>query len=183
MILGNDYKVQRKGINMIQKRTMAASVIINQSNVLWIVGGFDGSYHLQTSEILPFNGNPIVGPSLPFTISEHAMIQFDSKSIFIIGGYQNEVKSNQTWIADPANRFKFRRGPPLNIARSLHLCGKMKVNGKAWIIVAGGCGLRGYLSSVELLDPLSSTKWIYGKNQFVRNLKSHTASGPTRCSI
>ena len=144
---------------------MAASVMIKRSKVLWIVGGFDGSDTLQTSEFIAFKGNSIIEPSLPFTISEHAMIQFDSKSIFIIGGYQNEVKSNQTWIADPTNGFSIRRGPPLNIARSLHLCGKMNINGKSWIIVAGGCGLRGYLSSVELLDPMSGKMWVYGKKE------------------
>ena len=133
-IVGNDCKFLRKGLKMIQKRTMAASVMIKRSKVLWIVGGFDGSDTLQTSEFIAFKGNSIIGPSLPFTISEHAMIQFDSKSIFIIGGYQNEVKSNQTWIADPTNGFSIRRGPPLNIARSLHLCGKMNINGKSWII-------------------------------------------------
>ena len=162
-IIGQDCVFQRKWFNMIQKRTMATSVMIKRSKVLWIVGGFDGSKHLQTSEFINFNGNSILGPSLPFTITEHAMIQFDLKSIFIIGGYQDGVKSNQTWIADPTNGFSVQRGPPLNIARSLHLCGKMESNGKTWIIVAGGCGLRGYLSSVELLDPVSGKMWIYGK--------------------
>ena len=53
------------------------------------------------------------GPALPFTISEHCMVKYDDNSIYIIGGKQNGVFSNKTWIMDPRNNFQLREGPSL----------------------------------------------------------------------
>ena len=53
------------------------------------------------------------GPVLPFTISEHCMVKYDDNSIYIIGGKQNGVFSNKTWIMDPRNDFQLREGPSL----------------------------------------------------------------------
>ena len=53
------------------------------------------------------------GPALPFTISEHCMVKYDDNSIYIIGGKQNGVFSNKTWIMDPRNDFQLREGPSL----------------------------------------------------------------------
>ena len=46
------------------------------------------------------NKPPVQGPVLPFTISWHTMVQYDSESIFIIGGKQdgNTTPSNRTMI-------------------------------------------------------------------------------------
>ena len=51
-----------------------------------------------------------LGPDLPFVISDHTMIQIDSKTIYIIGGHQNGKVSNKTWIADPTNDFQIKEG-------------------------------------------------------------------------
>ena len=57
------------------------------------------------------------------------MIRYDEKSIYIIGGLQNDSyndnydndddhdsTSNKTWIVDPTNGFKITEGPSLNKA-------------------------------------------------------------------
>ena len=85
--------------------------------------------------------------------------QYDSNSVYVIGGYQDGEWSEKTWIFDPSNNFQMREGPNLNIARCGHSCNKMIINEKVFIIVAGGF----FEDSVELLDPMSDQGWIFGK--------------------
>ena len=115
------------------------------------------------------------GPDLPFTVDRHSMIQFDEKSIYLIGGMQNYTRSNasdKTWVIDPNtvltnNEFCIRQGPSLNQERSEFACGKMKLNEKNLLVVAGGNYLNSSgraiaLDSIEILDPLSDKGWIFG---------------------
>ena len=81
-------------MKMIEKRSFAASVALDQST-LWIVGGWNGrivnnaidinGMHSST-EFIKLGQPSVKGPDLPFRISEHSMIQYDEKSIYIIGG-------------------------------------------------------------------------------------------------
>ena len=104
------------------------------------------------------------------------MIQYDEKSIYIIGGRQNgSYFSNKTWIVDPTNEFKITEGPTLNKGREDHCCAKMTLNGRTVLVVAGGYGP---LDSVEILDPSENNVWtqgLYLKSITVENLdyKSH----------
>ena len=86
----------------------------------------------------------------------------DSEKIYIIGGVQNGNRSERTWIIDPKNNYQAIEGPPMNEARAWHCSGQMQINGKIYIIVAGGhCK-----NSIEILDPsLSDQRWIYGENE------------------
>ena len=109
-------------------------------------------------------GQPSVkGPELPFRIDGHSMIQYDEKSIYIIGGWQNDFRSKKTWIVNPTNEFKLKEGPSLNKARISHGCAKMTLNGKTILVVAGGQG-EGLetLDSVEILDPSENNVWTQG---------------------
>ena len=110
-------------------------------------------------------GQPSVkGRDLPFAISYHSMIQYDEKSIYIIGGVQNgHFSSKKTWIVDPTNEFRITEGPSLNKGRSGHGCAKMTLNGRTILVVAGGEG-EGYetLDSVEILDPSGNNIWTPG---------------------
>ena len=120
----------RPEIRMIEKKINAASVALDQST-LWIVGGRDEFYNALTSTELIKLGQPSVkGSELPFKISEHSMIQYDEKSIYIIGGYQNGSLSKKTWIVNPKNGFEIKEGPSLNKARFGHGCAKMALNGR-----------------------------------------------------
>ena len=87
------------------------------------------------------------------------MIQYDEKSIYIIGGFQNGSISNKTWIVDPTNEFQITEGPSLNKGRYSHGCAKMTLNGRTILVVAGGFGA---LDSVEILDPSENNVWTQG---------------------
>ena len=109
-------------------------------------------------------GQPSVkGRDLPFTIRNHSMIQYDEKSIYIIGGNQTDLRSKKTWIVDPTNEFQIKEGPSLNKGREFHGCAKMTINGRTILVVAGGWG-NGYetLDSVEIIDPLGNNVWTQG---------------------
>ena len=95
------------------------------------------------------------------------MIQYNEKSIYIIGGSQNGSISNKTWIVDPTNEFQITEGPSLNKGRAYHGCAKMTLNGRTILVVAGGFGAQesggyGALDSVEILDPQGNNVWTSG---------------------
>ena len=88
------------------------------------------------------------------------MIQYDEKSIYIIGGRRNDLYfSNKTWIVDPTNEFRITEGPSLKKGRAGHGCAKMTLNGRTILVVAGG---HGALDSVEILDPSENNVWTQG---------------------
>ena len=89
------------------------------------------------------------------------MIQYDEKSIYIIGGVQNGSTSNKTWIVDPTKQFQITEDPSLNDGRSFHGCAKMTLNGRTILVVAGGFNSE-HLDSVEILDPLGNNVWTQG---------------------
>ena len=95
------------------------------------------------------------------------MVQLDPKSIFIIGGYQNGVKSNKTWIVDPTNDYHVKEGPTMKTVKWVHSCAKMEIKGETnkTIIVVVGNTLDGDLEDlVELLDTsVPDPKWTIGK--------------------
>lgn len=160
---------------LLEKRRLASSISLDK-NTLWIVGGRGGKetsdFDLNTTEFISLNPIKVVpGPELPFLVSRHKLIQFDEKSIYLIGGmvnYTNSNASNLTWIINPLNDFKMTRGPPLIQERSDFACGKMTINGRTYLIVAGGCYINSkhqtvYLDTVEMLDPLSDRGWLQCK--------------------
>ena len=166
-------------MKMIEKRAGAASVVLDQST-LWIVGGWNGRVTVNntidlndvhsSTEYIKLGQPSVKGPDLPFTICGHSMIQYDEKSIYIIGGrqtvgFQNgSVRnwSNKTWIVDQTNGMQIKEGPSLNKGRRYHRCAKMTLNGRVILVVAGGYGNNGALDSVEILDPSENNIWTQG---------------------
>ena len=166
----------------LEGRDYASSVVLNQSK-LWITGGqtlensgggccwLSGSKN--STEFISLDQPPYPGPDLPFEIHGHCMVQVCPNTIYIIGGCQNDKNSTHTWIVDPTNNFDIKSGPPLNRARLGHSCNKMKINGKYFLVVAGGLhevwheGNKKEMKSncsVELLDTTSPDKgWILGR--------------------
>ena len=53
---------------MLQKRTLASCCVLNQGRTLWITGGEDGDFALNSTEFITLEENPVIGPELPFTI-------------------------------------------------------------------------------------------------------------------
>ena len=151
---------------MITDRFSASSIVLKQQQ-LWVTGGIKRPFTpLNSTEIVTLNQpNSIQGPELPFTIYGHTMVQIDPKTILIIGGYQNHDISRKTWFVDLSIGFEIKKGPSLYFARSFHSCSKMIINGKVFIVVAGG-GIKGSLQRpkrVELLDSTLPEKgWFFG---------------------
>ena len=90
----------------------------------------------------------------------------DPRRIYLIGGsregrpYTHEY-SKQTWIINPKDNFKMKPGPNLLEERVEHACGTMKINGKTFIVAAGGKDRK----SVEILDttlPNVNVSWRKG---------------------
>ena len=178
-------------MKMLEKRRDPASIVLDQ-RMLWIVGGYTDKDFLGANESAPsdFNcttefiklGQPTVkGPDLPFIFSEHSMIQYDKKSIYIIGGQQNLSSSNKTWIVDPTNDFKIREGPSLNVGmgRYGHSCAKMTLNNRIIIVVAGGLSNSEILDSVEILDPTRNNNWTEGPNLPMKLMGIKMVTSPT----
>ena len=97
------------------------------------------------------------------------MIRTDPNTIYLIAGKQNGKISNKTWILEfsdsTPNNLNIKEGPTLSTERSMHTCGKMIVNGKIRIVVAGGWNDTKYLDSVEILDPNALGEgWVSGTN-------------------
>ena len=147
-------------MKMIEKRRDAASVALDQIT-LWIVGGFNGNNSLNSTEFIKLGQPSVKGRDLPFRIINHSILQYDERSIFIIGGVQNGLTSKKTWIVDPTNEFEIKEGPSLNKGRYNHGCAKMTLNGRIVLVVAGGFD-GGPLDSVEILDPLGNNVWTPG---------------------
>ena len=164
-------------INMTEPRLYASSVVLNK-NTLWIVGGRKGriSISTNTTEFISINSNQeinlIKGPTLPFGISNHCMIHYNSSAIFLIGGQKISTEiSKEVWIIDPTKNYTLKEGPPLvNSDRFMGVCAKMKVNNTEIIVVAGGQVFSEEMDvfiaydSVELLFP---NGWVKGKGIYV----------------
>jgi hypothetical protein len=96
------------------------------------------------------------------------LLFFSDNCFYIIGGQQDKILSNKTWIVTPKSKkcteFEFTEGPPMNIPRRGHACGKFEKDGKIVIIVAGGYdqSLQD-LDSIEYLIPQTGQGWKFGK--------------------
>ena len=169
IILGNNHFTNNDEYikTFVQRSNGDAGVVLNK-NTFWITGH-------ETTEFITLDQPPRQGPKLPFHIHSHSMIQIDSNTVYIIGGSQNGSKSKKTWIIkNPMEKFEIKEGPSLNEFRSPCSCAKMKINGRVFIVVAGGSlagGGQSYdpfsdedsMNSVELLDTSSlSQSWKMG---------------------
>ena len=153
--------------NMMIPRSMMSSVVLNESKI-WITGGWSNNGNVEKStEIISLDQPPVPGPDLPFKVYDHSMVLVNPSTIYLIGGFQNEQTSNNTWIVDPTNNFQIKVGPSLNISRMEHSCSKMKIEGRIFLAVAGGVtfGNVAFLDSVELLDTAFPEQgWKMGMN-------------------
>ena len=117
-----------------------ASVILN-GTLLWVTGGpirYNSTTFFSLDKPTPTKGTEIpikIRASLcNMEFSCHSMVQVDPKTLYIIGG---DDTGNNTWIVDPTNNFSTKIGPRLRNIRNTHLCSKMKINGKWFLVVAG----------------------------------------------
>ena len=159
-----------KTIMMTEKRYHAASIVLNQTTI-WAVGGGNGRGYSNSTEFISFEKPPTRGLTLPFTSVGACMVQYED-SIYLIAGGQNGYifPSSKTWIIDLHDN-SLKEGPPLNTKRTHHSCGKMNIDGKVVIVVAGGLS-RGPDQSVELLDPSSADNWKIGRYTYMTSIRA-----------
>ena len=143
-------------IYMNSKRTGHSLVALNDSEI-WVTGGSYGN-RLDTTEFITAHG-AVNGPTLPEAVEFHCTVKF-AENVYLIGGDTNYGATNNVWVANPSNGHIFLQGPSLITKRYHHGCGTMSIGAKSIIVAAGGCC--NYLSSVEILDPLSN-QWVAGK--------------------
>ena len=148
---------------MMMPRSCMSSVVLNKSK-MWVTGGISNNGNVEKStEIVSLDQPPVPGPDLPFTVWHHSMVLVDPTTVYLIGGLQNGARSDKTWIIDPTNDFQIKVGPSLNFSRDDHSCSKIRIEGRIFLVVAGGREKPGILDSVELLDTTSPDQgWIMG---------------------
>ena len=145
------------------KRAFSAGVKIN-STTLWILGGWNGSNDLDSTEfIIQGQSKGVPGPKLPYTLTCACTVKLSEEEIFVIGGVTLPIyASKKVWIYYPQKGFIRHPGPSLNKGRFTHSCSTMTDGEKTLIIVAGGIGADNtVLDSVEIYDP-NENKWHSG---------------------
>ena len=150
-------------VKMLEPRSEASGVVLFKE-LLWITGGYNTENQvLHTSEFININDseNPIEAPDLPFKSYGHFMVLISPKLIYIIGGKQDNNRSNRVWMVNPTDQenFDISQTHLMTKPRVGHCCGKMCLNGKVYIVAAGGIDE----NSVEILDVTSDQGWKQGK--------------------
>ena len=155
----HQYSVWIHSNTMINKRIDPAGVKVN-STAFWILGGYDGSSRLDSTEfIIQGQTNGVPGPKLPYGMNGMCAIKISENEIFVIGGRVGDYDYlNDVWIYDPQNGFVRTQGPSLTTERYDHSCSTMKDGKKTLIVTAGGYDL----DSVEIYDP-TDKNWHLGK--------------------
>ena len=161
---------------------MDATVAVMKKKLLWIIGGtkelnwsdanyplwltylIGGGFHyveqsLSTSEIFNSETKEITsGPTMPVKISHHCVVELGPDKFLLIGGYQKEILSNDTWKIHMDGHVPFSKGPSMIKARAKHSCAKMNINGSIYIVAVGGY----HTKTVELLNISQMQNWIRG---------------------
>ena len=82
-------------------------------------------------------------------------MQTDENHVLIIGGRQDSYTSEETWQYN-IDDWSLSKGPPLNVAREAHCCGKIVINDR--LFATGGWEE----DTIELLDLSSESSWVMG---------------------
>ena len=161
---------QSQSVTMAEPRYGAASIVLN-TTTMWVLGGYDGSNYLSSSEFLTLD-NAVAGPSLPYKMGYHCAVKFNESQIYVIGGYYNDLsdRSHYVYIFNPLDNFSYKQGPSMNYRRNGPGCAVMHDGETSVIVSAGGYGRlssqaassNNGLNSVEILDP-SLGQWNMGK--------------------
>ena len=118
---------------MLKKRGFASSILLPNSSFL-ILGGYDGSIGLTSSDIL-IGGEFVPGPDLPRDLvagngEPSCLCQVNSTHLFMSGGKDGSVKAYLMEISTGS----WTRLPDMKVGRDDHVCGVAKGE----IVVAGG---------------------------------------------
>ena len=130
------------------------SVVIDGHMVL--SGGSSGPFgdDLNSMEMVqPGAESKDLPIQLPVGLLGHCMVSLNSTSFMIIGGSTNGPESAKSYVINVESKV-IESGPELMHARDVHACSEIEIDGKQYIIIAGGSFQidQKVLSSTELLD-------------------------------
>ena len=155
----NNKWISSVSMNSIRVDAAAAKL---QNDTLLVTGGTDSLADLSSADMLTQERWETKIPSLPVIISDHCMVTVNSTTVMVVGGWQNEQLSNQTFYFTFGEQ-RWTQGLELKHKRRLHSCGRIrrdKDSQEMSIIVAGGYN-ESYMSSVEILNERSN-EWHTG---------------------
>ena len=110
-------------------------------NGLWVTGGSNPEAgFLETTEIIYVNGTVTPGPTLGFWAFGHCLVEHEG-TIYLLGGKQNGVESNATWIYNATHNFDVKEGASMKQQRIYSACGIMQHSnahsGRPLIVIVG----------------------------------------------
>ena len=160
-------KDQTAVLNTARRFAGTGSVVINNNLVL--SGGSGSSGQLKSIELVSPNGrSKTLSVQLPFGLSSHCSIEWDSETVMIIGGYggkkseKRRSRRAETYFINVRTN-TLKNGPSLNNARNRFGCEELIVQGKSYIVVSGGHGAD---RLTEVLDKTNIGQgWQKGTNQ------------------
>ena len=91
------------------------------------------------------------------------MAKMGENNVILTGGYAND---GNTLLVDTANNYTMNAGPKLLKDRYNHGCGMFDLDGKIFVIVAGGDSGFSLLSDSEILEA-GSNQWIQGNKKMI----------------
>ena len=128
---------QSQSVTMTEPRYGAASIVLN-TTTMWVVGGWDGSNFLSSSEFITLE-NAVAGPSLPYKMYLHCAVKFNESQIYVIGGIYGD-RNDYVYIFNPLDNFSYKQGPSMNYRRRYHGCAVMHDGETSVIVSVGGYG-------------------------------------------
>jgi len=135
--------------------SISSSPYPSEPHKLLIAGGRDStSPYLSSAEVLTEHGWEIFSQTLPVKICYHCTVLVNSTTIMLIGGYQNNEYSANTFYLNTENNV-WVEGPALKYKRAPASCGRIRKDSQSEefsIVVVGGFNGMSKLASVELLD-------------------------------
>ena len=152
---------------MITVRTYSAGISVD-NNHFWITGGYNFQFDYST-ELISLDQPSKLGPILPQGFAYHCMAKIGENNVILTGGYAN---NGDTLLVDTANNFTMTAGPKLLKDRYNHGCGMFELDGKIFVIVAGGDSGFTSLTDSEILEA-GSNQWIQGKYKKFREIDFH----------
>ena len=78
------------------------------NDYLWVVGGYE-TKDVNTTEFVYDNKKAVAGPTLPFIVAHHCMVQVSDNAIYIIGGKVDGEISNQGFIYKVCSNYSDRQ--------------------------------------------------------------------------
>lgn len=149
--------------SLIKSRYSASSVILADKRY-WIIGGYNGSYTISSSEIkMDKDSDFDMSTNLPEPMEGHCTSVINETHVFIGGSYYH---TKMAYIVDTSSpEFIFTKLPPLMKDRWGAACATIidpMDHNKISVMIAGGDGYENY-KTTEVFDlSVENSEWVEG---------------------